>query len=396
MGKTVWKLRLIDPWQIGEHESWLADMAAKGLFLKKLGNHFARFTKNTPQQMNYRIEVTPNQLILDEQINLYEENGWDYVTSLQNFHVFSSPIERGATELHTDPAEQAFTLSQANKRLKINTIIVITATLFMIGTLSSLFFIDGVSTYTLVEGNFIHNIFVIILIVYLCYMSVKSMNSFKKLRKILSEGIPINHHAPWKKIYKVNLIILCSILSISIIGIVLPTIQIVKDERIALPEGEVNLPIVRLAAMEQNPNLQRDEYFTRDVDFANMINYHWSLIAPVQYETRESGIVTDENWEDDLAYKPSIFNTIYQLRFAFLADNLIDDLIERYRYEEDREAYVEIERADFDLLIVHESNEYSKDVFAAKGKTVVHVQYNGYTEIDVLLGEITSKLDDIN
>ena len=67
--------------------------------------------------MHYRIEVTPKNVINDEQIDLYEANGWDYVTSVQNFHVFSSPVERNAPEIHTDPAEQSYTLHQLNEKL---------------------------------------------------------------------------------------------------------------------------------------------------------------------------------------------------------------------------------------------------------------------------------------
>ena len=42
MNKTVHKLRPSDYWRIGEHESWFADMAAKGIPSKKDGDTFCQ------------------------------------------------------------------------------------------------------------------------------------------------------------------------------------------------------------------------------------------------------------------------------------------------------------------------------------------------------------------
>lgn len=109
MNKTVYKLRPSDYWRIGEHESWFADMAAKGFQLKKMGLQFVQFIKGEPKEMKYRMDVSINKKISPELIQMYAESGWDYVTSNNFFHVFSSPVELNAPELHTDPAEQSYT-----------------------------------------------------------------------------------------------------------------------------------------------------------------------------------------------------------------------------------------------------------------------------------------------
>jgi hypothetical protein len=81
INKPVYKLRPSDYWRIGEHESWFADMAAQGLFLKKMGIYFARFEKSEPRKMRYRIDVTAKKTLSTEQIETYADRGWDIVTS---------------------------------------------------------------------------------------------------------------------------------------------------------------------------------------------------------------------------------------------------------------------------------------------------------------------------
>ena len=74
---------------------------------------------------------------------------------------------------------------------------------------------------------------------------------------------------------------------------------------------------VRLADIEQNPALVRDEpYMIDNVDWGNRYTYDWSLLAPVQYETDENGIVPGEMWEDGSGeYSPSIKQGFISLVF---------------------------------------------------------------------------------
>ena len=79
------------------------------------------------------------------------------------------------------------------------------------------------------------------------------------MRKDLIEGKPIDHHAPWKKHYRLNSII--ALLFTVVVGLsaILPFVQLVKSDTKTLPEASPDLPIVRLADVEQNPALVRGE-----------------------------------------------------------------------------------------------------------------------------------------
>ena len=107
--------RHYDDYAIGENEKLYSDMAARGWLLEKRGSYFSRFVRGEPADMRYRIEVSaPGFLeetdLPEEQVAVYEDCGWAYVTSSGLIHVFASPAGSGAPEFYADPAQQALTL----------------------------------------------------------------------------------------------------------------------------------------------------------------------------------------------------------------------------------------------------------------------------------------------
>ena len=343
--------------------------------------------------MEYRIEVTKNKSISNEQIEMYEEKGWDYVTSYQYFHVFASPVERNATELHTDLAAQAYAIQQLSKRLILNAIVVAVGAAFIIGMLGATLFLDGTPILRLVEGFIIQQILMTLFIFYLGYFSIRGMLAIRALQRDLKEGKAINHHAPWEKTLHKNTAFLVLFLTIALAGTALPWIQILKSGTFSLPEGDFDLPLVRLADLEQNPMLVREEYFMDDgVDWANSYSTNWSLFAPVQYESDENGVIEDKVWEDGSGtYSPSVSTEVYELTFQLFASPLVSDLIKRYSYGDETEPYVEINHAEFDRLIVYEEAE-RKELFASKGNVVMFVRYHGYAEMERLIENLSQKI----
>jgi hypothetical protein len=276
MNRAVYKLRPSDYWRIGEHESWFTDMAAQGLFFKKMGLHFARFEKGEPRKMRYRIEVTAKKTISTEQIETYAESGWDIVTSYGNFHVFSSPEELDAPELHTDPAEQSYTLRKLNKKLALNAGAVIVGLMLMIGMLTSIWFLDGIPTYVMVDGIAIQQTILTLLFAYMAYHSLVAALSIRALRKRLVEGKPIDHRAPWKKHHRIHTAAAFLFTVLAGASAVIPFMQLVKMDTKTLPKTSGDLPIVRLAEVEQNPELVRSEivYMSDNVDWGNRYSYN--------------------------------------------------------------------------------------------------------------------------
>ncbi|WP_335871240.1 DUF2812 domain-containing protein [Bacillus sp. 2205SS5-2] len=394
MNKTVLKFRPNNYLEIGEHESWLADMAAKGLYLEKMGIIFAKFVKGEPENMRYRIDVSTKKSVDSDQIHKYAESGWDYVTSYGLFHVFSSPAELDAPELYSNPVEQAYTLKELDKNLALKAVISTFGMLLITALLSSIWFLDGTPYFFMVEGGAITHLIIIISFGYSSYTLLQAASSIRSLRKMMIEGKPIDHHAPWKKNHRLQAIIGFILTVLLGLGASIPLIQMAKVESKTLTETSFDLPIIRLADVEKNPALLREEasFMSGNVDRGNQYTYEWSPLAPVQYDTNENGVVPGEMWKDGSGeYTPSITSKVYQLRIPIMADHLISDLIKKYIHD-DSEEFMETRHPEFDLLIVHE-NAKKKEVFAAKGKAVIHVRYYGYAELNSVIENIVEKIN---
>lgn len=395
MNKVIRRLRPRDYWRIGEHESWFTDMAAEGYHLKKMGLKFAKFVKGEPKKMKYRIDVTINKKISPDQKQMYAESGWDYVTNYGYFNVFSSPNEMNAPELHTDLMEQSFTLKELDKKLAWNSFIVVVLMFLSIGMLSAtMFHKSAVHTLSLIEGHFIQISTLIIFDFYLIYTSLKAAISIHTLRKKLLVGNPIDHNAPWKKYQRLNYLILSILIVFIAFGTLLPWIRIIMEKTENLPVNSTNLPIVRLADIEQNSELiPQHDYYRDNIDMLNRYTYYWSLLAPIQYESNEKGTVPNKMWKDGSGtYSPSISTWVYKLSFSSMSESAVYDLIERYGREYESRDFIEVEHSDFDKLIIHEG-DYSKKIFACKGKGVIYIRYFGYTNIDLIIKATSEKIN---
>ncbi|MBD8035869.1 DUF2812 domain-containing protein [Solibacillus sp. A46] len=392
MSKIVRKIRPSEYWRIGEHESYFSDMSLMGLHLHKIGTHFIHFKKGEPNRIEYRMEVTKKKSISYEQIDLYEENGWEHVTSYQYFHVFSSPEESNAPEIHTDPAEQAYTLQQLSKILLVNLIAMSLIVPLSIGLLSATWFLDGTPVLRLVEGRMIQQSIMGIILLYYVYYSIGAARAIRSLKRDLKEGKAINHHAPWQNSLHKNSVLPFIFFGVALVSTILPVMQLIKMDTYTLPQEDIGLPIVRLADIEQNPLLKRDEYYIDEVDWANRYSTNWGIFAPVQYEVDESGIVEDKVWLDDgSTYSPTITSKVYKLTFQSLVEPLISDLIKWHSYEKEMDLYIERKHATLDKLMVYEENGMKK-IVAAKGDVVMYVRYIGYAEFDLIIENIAQKL----
>lgn len=393
MHKVIKKLRPGDYWRIGEHESWFSDMALEGIFLEKVGLHFAKFTKGEPRRMRYRIDVSQGKHITQEQKELYSENGWEYVTSYGEFNVFSSLVEANAPELHTDPAEQAYTLSYLEKKFIKSAVIVAVATVLMIGMLFSVWFLDASPYLALVQGGIIQQAILLVVFLYTASTSLQAAISIRTLRKTLSEGKAINHSAPWRRQHKINLIVSTFFIVIAIFGVILPWMQIAMSKTETLPMANNDLPVVRLGDVERNSELVRESSYTeKNVDWGNRYRYDWSIFAPLQYQSDEQGVIANEMWKDGSGvYSPSIHTSIYKLNFPSMNERVLFDLIKRYGEKYEGGDFLEKDHPGFDKLIIQEGRDF-KDVFAAKGKGVVYIRYFGYADIDSVIEATAEKI----
>ena len=389
MSKIVRKFPIDDFWNIGKTESWFSDMASQGLHLKRFGRTFVYFEKGKKADTKYRIDVLydkPSQ----EQLDVYKEYGWDFVAKTGFFYIFSSAQDSNAPELHTDTVEQSFTLDELDRVLKRNILVFGVATLIIAGIAFALNFYDDEPYLNLVEGNFIILFFQVLVYLHLTYSTIRNYLYVRNIKNSLINGIEINHNEDWKKGRLVTTIVNTLVVTIAAIIVFIPIVERVKSDEYTLPEMEVNLPIIRLADIEENPNLQREvsySYNGEGIDYNNNVRFEWTPLVPTKYRISESGIVEGMMWSDNSGeYSPSIHTEFYQLRFQNMADGVLKDLMHKNLYDP-RYKTAKIKNPNFHHLYVVEksTSEATKLIFASWDNNVIYIRYHGNIEVDKII-----------
>lgn len=386
MRNTVKKFMPDDIWNLGRNESWFSDLAEEGLHLRRIGLAFAVFEKGEPTKTKYRIDVI-SPAPTEEQLEIYKESGWQFVTNIKELHIFSSPEELNYPELHTDPVEQSYTLTALNRRLRSQVILLSVFMALFLGMMLSMFFLERTPTLAMMEAGGIQRPLLVFVELYVFYIVIRNFRALRNLKKSLYEGKSINHREDWRKPHLINGSIGAFFIITSFLTVCIPVAEIACSKTDTLPETQVDLPVIRLAEIEQNPFLERESgYSSRDVDWGNRVSYDWSPLSPVKYEISEHGVVQNEMWDDNSGtYSPSVETHYFKLLIPSMADSLIQDLMEWYvdDYEPDL-TIQERNHAFFDKLVIAQSG-IRKEIFAYSGNEVIYVQYFGNAKAEDII-----------
>lgn len=391
MGELVKRLMLDDNYAIGRNESWFSDMAKKGLHLNKFGHIFVYFEKGEPKETKYRIDYFKGDLS-QEQLDVYHDCGWKFVTNNGDFHIFSADEKSCIPELHTDAIEQGFSLSELDKRLRNNLIIISLAMFLFFGMMASIYVLNDEPFLYMIKGQFIQQILLVTVELYVFYTVIRNYAVIRNLKKSLLQGKQMNHNEDYRKARLQGGMFAGFFLPIALLTILIPFVDIAKSKDYTLPEVNTNLPIIRLAEIEQSPGLMRESGYKRnDVDWSNRVSYDWSLLAPFQYEADEHGIISGEMWADkNGVYSPSITTRYYELAFSGMAKNLTLDLINRYVYRDGTEIKA-ISNLELDKIYIAE-DDTKKQIFAYSDNQVVHVTYYGKAKIEDIIPLLLKKV----
>lgn len=120
---------------VNESERFYTNMAAKGWHLVKRGVFLSRFQRAEPREMQYRIVVvmpaaSEGLPFSAEQMAVYENSGWEFITEQGFIYVFRAPQNSGASELCLTPDQQKETIKKLKKRY-INSLLQIPLSLFL-------------------------------------------------------------------------------------------------------------------------------------------------------------------------------------------------------------------------------------------------------------------------
>lgn len=191
------------PYDIPAMESWLEDMAAKGLHLSHDGFFcgLAIFEMGAPRKEKFRLEATATNggLLSGEYspdsgaVEMNAEMGWEYRARHGQFHIYSS-ADPHAPELHTDPRIQAMTLSALTKYLRRS----LFHTLTLTALYALLYFGD-----ILISGSIVFGTWKVLLLVFLLLWDlgrqVRTLLVLSRWRRQLHNGEPLPHRTDYRK-----------------------------------------------------------------------------------------------------------------------------------------------------------------------------------------------------
>jgi hypothetical protein len=102
------KSRWFWPWQDNREETWLGEMAARGLHLQKVG-YFGRYTfiQGTPSPVAYRLDFVTNTRKTPDYFQLFRDAGWEHAGEMGGWQYWRKEYVDGkAPEIFTDNASK--------------------------------------------------------------------------------------------------------------------------------------------------------------------------------------------------------------------------------------------------------------------------------------------------
>lgn len=197
--KTVRKLTPVHQYDVAGLESWLEDMAAKGLFLKRFRPLFCTFTKDTPRRTRYRVEPCQRKVggeAPQSMLDLYLDFGWDYVDKASDDLLIFSTRDLHAPELHSDPAllGELWQKLYRDKRKEILRdllrLLLLGAGLILIWGYFGLVFLMTAGSYLfLMEALRLFDLFT----------HLVELRKISRIAGPLEEGLPLSHRASYPR-----------------------------------------------------------------------------------------------------------------------------------------------------------------------------------------------------
>jgi hypothetical protein len=351
---------------VGENEKLYADMAAGGWLLEKRGSYLSRFRRAEPARLRYRIELaSPDTLsgeteLPEEQLALYEESGWKHVTGNVFIHVFSSPEDSGAPEIHTDPRQQAATLKGLRRRYYFSwlPLAVILPFNFLLRFLipvragNILYGLAGAFKFSWVAYTALILLYVS-MVLWALYAALYGSVRLTRLYRRLKRGRPVDHapmtRARPHRIVSAALFICCAVSAALLI------VQLAQHKKYDMPpEADGPYLLLRDLGWEGGrTSVFSDEYSFVETD-RSLLAEHWHT-----YECVAAGKVSTWMYQD-----------VYMLRDDKLAGLMLPYLMMQSPFTRDVSGFTRVDAEGLDAAY-----EGKMEYIAVKGSTVYHVTY---------------------
>lgn len=188
-------------WNSGVMESWLEDMAAQGWMVEECGSRIARFHREEPAKVRFRLEPFPKAETYEarqEREEVYRQLGWETAAFLRNYQVYVCR-DPAAPELETDPVAAGWAWDRMLRKERRSLLL---AWLFLVGCVAfaacRILSSDRPVMNFLLKAN--TGMFLgALLVPWLVWDTVRTLRKLRYLRRQLAAGLPRPHTWDWRR-----------------------------------------------------------------------------------------------------------------------------------------------------------------------------------------------------
>lgn len=367
-------------------QGWLAQMAQKGLHLSSDGFFagFAIFEKGTSKTVKYRLSPARKTTSFwtnnngdpeDEEIELSETYGWEYVAKRGEFHIYRSE-DPDSRELSTDPEVYAIALKAAFKR-RLDAAI----SSFLWTIIYPLMVIKGNLLLTMLNiGSWLFLFGSALLLWSLINSIIHAVRLGVLRKKLLTERTIDGLTLPTQSPLKYNLLRISYLLLIIVwIFLILNTfgIAITEENEIPLEDFYEDPPFATMADFSPEGSYQQD-YF---MDISNSVRVWSDPLAPVNYDWDELATVTNANGK----ISGSLYLDYHETASPFLSKLLareyrLFDLVKNDYKEPDELPLPEL---GIDYSYGYYDSIHIPTVVLRHGKKVIHASFHQYHDSEM-------------
>lgn len=295
---NVCKITPVSVYDVRGLESWLEDMARRGLFLKRLRPAFSTFQRGPAQPLRYRVEPcrrimddTPPQAMLD----LYQDFGWHFVCDANSELLVFSTQDPEAPEPHSDPELQGALWKKLYRSKQRGFLFILAVTLALLVLLPVFLFGKGAPTLTLLTTT------APILIVYLVFFLVTLPGYWAEAQRLglivkqLEEGVPLDHRSAYPRRRWSEIATLVTTLVLFAAVITVQNILPLTGGGVRPLEDLTAFPALSLAEVEGEGYVP-DIFVMEGRDYANFCEPSHYLLCWNQWDVVQTGDIEPEGW----------------------------------------------------------------------------------------------------
>lgn len=368
-------------------QSYFEEMAAKGLHLKKDGifAYFASFERGEPREARYRMDVKEKRNSImdddngrptDEQIELCGELGWEYVDSIDVFHVFRT-YDASAPELNTDAALQSIAAKRV-VRSQIDSVLVLCFWLLIYPVLK----LDGLLLPTMFTVGTDVMLLAFIIDIWWIVGSIARLIYLSRIKKRLEAGESIVRRVKRSSVRYIAPRIAFAVLAAATVCLFITRWSEANSGRIPLEEYAGELPFATIA------DIVPGEYERLGFPVTDGIQTRSDILAPVVIDFREYAAVTVSGGK---AFSGGLLIDYYETVSPRLARATAEELLLNAKL---KRHYTPIELADVgaDMQAAYCDEVHMPTVILQKGSRVIKATLYQTGEYTISMDEWAGKL----